>query len=47
MSGRVLHGSEPLEKPGKEFADDIELEGISYPYIRSAETDHSELKVIK
>lgn len=30
-----------------QVADDIELEGISYPYIRSAETDHSELKVIK
>lgn len=28
-------------------ADDIELEGISYPYIRPDETDHSELKVIK
>jgi len=28
-------------------ADDIELEGMSYPYIRAAESDHSELKVIK
>ncbi|SDO34486.1 DNA sulfur modification protein DndD [Nakamurella panacisegetis] len=28
-------------------SDDIELEGMSYPYIRSADTDHSELKVIK
>lgn len=28
-------------------ADDIELEGMSYPYIRSADSDHSELKVIK
>jgi preprotein translocase subunit YajC len=27
--------------------DDIELEGISHPYIRSAESDHSELRVIK
>ncbi|MFI9633589.1 AAA family ATPase [Nocardia sp. NPDC051929] len=27
--------------------DDIELEGMSYPYIRPAESDHSELKVIK
>ncbi len=25
MSGRVLRGTERLEKPGKEFADDIEL----------------------
>lgn len=28
-------------------SDDIELEGMSYPYIRSADSDHSELKVIK
>ncbi|MGX7761023.1 AAA family ATPase [Streptomyces angustmyceticus] len=28
-------------------ADDIELEGMSYPYLRPDETDHSELKVIK
>lgn len=28
-------------------ADDIELEGMCYPYIRSAESDFSELKVIK
>lgn len=28
-------------------SDDIELEGMSYPYIRTAESDHSELKVIK
>lgn len=28
-------------------ADDIELEGMPYPYIRTAESDHSELKVIK
>ncbi|WP_037364633.1 AAA family ATPase [Amycolatopsis orientalis] len=28
-------------------ADDIELEGMSYPYIRSSESDHSEMKVIK
>jgi DNA sulfur modification protein DndD len=28
-------------------ADDIELNGSSYPYIRHAETDHSELKEIK
>ncbi|MFJ9775574.1 AAA family ATPase [Kitasatospora sp. NPDC101157] len=27
--------------------DDIELEGMAYPYIRAATTDHSELKVIK
>ncbi|AWL87911.1 hypothetical protein BF14_020030 [Streptomyces griseus] len=33
-------------KPGS-VADDIELEGMSYPYIRPDETDHSELKVIK
>ncbi|MFI7482078.1 AAA family ATPase [Kocuria sp. M1R5S2] len=32
--------------PGS-VADDIELEGMSYPYIRSAESDYSELKVIK
>lgn len=32
--------------PG-EVAEDIELEGMSYPYIRSDESDHSELKVIK
>ena len=32
--------------PGS-VADDIELEGMAYPYIRSAESDHSELKVIK
>ncbi|MFD7077141.1 AAA family ATPase [Nocardioides sp. NPDC059952] len=30
-----------------QVADDIELEGFSYPYIRSSESDHSELKVIK
>lgn len=29
------------------IAEDIELEGMSYPYIRSDESDHSELKVIK
>lgn len=28
-------------------ADEIELDGMSYPYIRAAESDHSELKVIK
>jgi DNA sulfur modification protein DndD len=28
-------------------SDDIELEGVAYPYIRAAEYDHSELKVIK
>jgi DNA sulfur modification protein DndD len=28
-------------------ADDIEIEGIAYPYIRSSESDFSELKVIK
>lgn len=28
-------------------SDDIELEGVSYPYIRAADSDHSELKVIK
>ncbi|GBE65143.1 hypothetical protein MFM001_16050 [Mycobacterium sp. MFM001] len=28
-------------------ADDIELGGMSYPYIRSAESDHSQLEVIK
>lgn len=28
-------------------SDDIVLEGTSYPYIRSADSDHSELKVIK
>ena len=28
-------------------ADDIELEGMTYPYIRSSESDFSELKVIK
>lgn len=28
-------------------ADDIELEGMAYPYIRSGNSDHSELKVIK
>lgn len=27
-------------------SEDIELEGMSYPYIRSDESDHSELKVI-
>ena len=32
--------------PG-DVADDIELEGMSYPYIRPSEFDHSELKVIK
>ncbi|QNE18703.1 AAA family ATPase [Kribbella qitaiheensis] len=32
--------------PGS-VSDDIELEGMSYPYIRAAESDHSELKVIK
>lgn len=32
--------------PGS-VADDIELEGMAYPYIRSADSDHSELKVIK
>ncbi|AXI78534.1 AAA family ATPase [Peterkaempfera bronchialis] len=31
---------------GKE-PEDIELEGMSYPYIRVAPTDHSDLKVIK
>ncbi len=30
-----------------DVAEDIELEGMSYPYIRSDESDHSELKVIK
>ncbi|OCB14087.1 hypothetical protein A5717_11230 [Mycolicibacterium porcinum] len=30
-----------------EVAEDIELEGMSHPYIRSDESDHSELKVIK
>lgn len=29
------------------IAEDIELEGMSYPYIRSDDSDHSELKVIK
>lgn len=28
-------------------SEDIELEGMSYPYIRSDESDHSELKAIK
>jgi DNA sulfur modification protein DndD len=29
-------------------SEDIELEGVAYPYIRSlAEADHAELKVIK
>jgi DNA sulfur modification protein DndD len=28
-------------------AEDIELQGMTYPYIRSDESDHSELKVIK
>lgn len=28
-------------------ADDIELEGVSHPYIRAGVSDHSELKVIK
>lgn len=32
--------------PG-DIAEDIELEGMAYPYIRSDESDHSELKVIK
>ena len=32
-------------EPG--IADDIELEGLSYPYIRSDESVHSELKVIR
>ncbi|BBX74257.1 AAA family ATPase [Mycobacterium shinjukuense] len=32
--------------PGS-VTDDIELEGMSYPYIRSGDSDHSELKVIK
>jgi DNA sulfur modification protein DndD len=27
-------------------SEDIELDGVAYPYIRSDETDHSELKVI-
>ncbi|SKH20960.1 AAA family ATPase [Mycobacteroides abscessus] len=30
-----------------DVAEDIELEGMSYPYIRSDDSDHSELKVIK
>lgn len=30
-----------------DVSDDIELEGMSYPYIRSADSDYSELKVIK
>lgn len=30
-----------------DIAEDIELEGMSYPYIRSGDSDHSELKVIK
>ncbi|OMC01076.1 hypothetical protein A5733_03325 [Mycobacterium sp. NS-7484] len=29
-----------------DVAEDIELDGMSYPYIRSDESDHSELKVI-
>ena len=32
---------------GTSVEDDIELQGAAYPYIRSAATDHSELKVIK
>jgi DNA sulfur modification protein DndD len=32
--------------PGN-VADDIHLDGMSYPYIRSAESDHSELREIK
>lgn len=32
--------------PGN-VTDDIELDGMSYPYIRSAESDHSELREIK
>jgi DNA sulfur modification protein DndD len=30
-----------------DIGEDIELEGMSYPYIRSDDSDHSELKVIK
>jgi DNA sulfur modification protein DndD len=30
-----------------DVVDDIELEGMSYPYIRSGDADYSELKVIK
>lgn len=36
------HTSKP-----ESVTDDIELEGMSYPYIRPAESDHSELKAIK
>lgn len=32
---------------GGSVAEDIELQGFSYPYIRADESDHSELKVIK
>ena len=56
--GTVVTELHPLRQPPRghrdphapaagQRADDIELAGISYPYIRSAETDHSELKVIK
>ncbi|WP_369133592.1 AAA family ATPase [Modestobacter sp. I12A-02662] len=30
-----------------DVADDIEIKGVAYPYIRPASTDHSELKEIK
>ena len=29
------------------LSDDIQIEGASYPYIRAADSDYSELKVIK
>ena len=46
MRAVALMGKEISTAPGS-VADDIELDGMSYPYIRSAESDYSELREIK
>jgi DNA sulfur modification protein DndD len=38
---------ETYSTASESVADDIELGGVSYPYIRSADLDYSALKVIK